>query len=330
MKKRRRRKKRKTYNLIISAVLTIILAVGTYNIFKIVNNTITSNKNLSIKIENHKNDISKNDINKNENNSIVEENSKEEPVVENNKEESITNKSKHLSLGEDPYADSAKDIQTRLNSWDFLREDGKKVAYLTFDDGPSNYVTKEILDVLKQNDVKATFFVLGSMIEKSDIAKENLIRMAEEGHSIANHGYCHRYDVLYPEKIANPSAFLADMEKSENVMKSVLGQDFSTRVIRFPGGHATWNTEELDLLLEEQGYAYVDWNVLNGDAEGENLSSTHLLNRLQECVNDLYGNDDVVVILMHDTDAKETTAQYLQDAINYLKDLGYEFRTLKN
>lgn len=323
MKKRRRKRKRRVYNLIISAVLTIILTVGTYNIFQIVNTTIVNNKNLSIKIDNENNHQDTINNNKSDDANITNEN-----ISNKNKVES--NKSRYLALGDDPYADKAKEVEERINTWDFLREDGKKIAYLTFDDGPSDYVTGEILDTLKRNDVKATFFVVGSMIEDSDIAKDNLKRMAKEGHAIANHGYSHNYNVLYPNGTASVNAFLSDMEKSEAVMKSVLGEDFTTRVIRFPGGHASWNTDELDIALDQQGYAYVDWNTLNGDAEGQSFAPSHLLNRLHETVNELYGNDDVLVILMHDTDAKETTAQYLQDGINYLKSLGYEFRTLKN
>ena len=216
-----------------------------------------------------------------------------------------------------------------LNKWNYLREDGKKVAYLTFDDGPSTEVTTEILKILKNNNIKATFFVLGSNVEKTDKQKELLKEMVKEGHAIGNHGYCHNYSVLYPGRVANPTVVIDDMKKSEDIMKSVLGEDFTTNVIRLPGGHMSWNTNDLDPVLEANGYSYVDWNSLNGDAEGNNRTVEQLISRLKSCVNDLNGNSDVLVILMHDTNAKETTAQSLQQIIDYLKSLGYEFRTLK-
>lgn len=235
----------------------------------------------------------------------------------------------YTSYENDLYADNAKDVESMLNKWNYLREDGKKIAYLTFDDGPSTEVTGQILETLKENNVKATFFILGSNVEKSDKQKELLKEMVMEGHAIGNHGYCHDYSVLYPGRVADTTAFMNDMKKSEDVMKSVLGDDFSTKVIRFPGGHMSWNTKSLDPILEQEGYSYIDWNTLNGDAESNGRTTEQLISRLQGSVSDLAGNDDVLVILMHDTNAKEATAQSLQETINYLKSLGYEFRTLK-
>lgn len=235
----------------------------------------------------------------------------------------------YTSYENDLYADNAKDIEKMLNKWNYLREDGKKIAYLTFDDGPSTEVTQQILETLKANNIKATFFILGSNVEKSDTQKELLQEMVRQGHAIGNHGYCHDYSVLYPGRIANPTVLINDMKKSENIMKSVLGDDFSTNVIRLPGGHMSWNTKSLDPVLEKSGYSYIDWNVLNGDAESNDRTVEQLVNRLKGTVSDLAGNDDVLVILMHDTNAKKTTAQSLQQIIDYLKSLGYEFRTLK-
>ena len=235
----------------------------------------------------------------------------------------------YLPLEADSNATDAREVQNRLTTWNYQSEDNKKVAYLTFDDGPSEYVTDEILDVLKEKDVKATFFVLGSMIDKNDYAKKALKRIVKEGHAIGNHGYCHRYDVLYPGDVVNVDNFMADMKKSEDAMKEVLGDSFSTNVIRFPGGHGSWDTSAIDPVLHEKGYSYIDWNTLNGDAEGQGLSADHLLDRLKETVSELEGNNDVIVVLMHDTDAKQSTAQYLADAIDCLRSQGYEFKTLK-
>ncbi|WP_195958767.1 polysaccharide deacetylase family protein [Clostridium saudiense] len=243
----------------------------------------------------------------------------------NSSEERLT----YTSYENDINADNAREIENMLNKWNYLRTDGKKIAYLTFDDGPSIETTPKILETLRNNEIKATFFVLGSNVEKSDTQKELLKEMVKEGHAIGNHGYCHNYSILYPGRVADTTAFINDMEKSENVMKSVLGDDFSTKVIRFPGGHMSWKTGNLDPVLEQHGYTYIDWNVLNGDAEGNGKTVEQLINRLKETITNLYGNDDVLVVLMHDTDAKPTTAESLQQSIDYLKSLGYEFRTLK-
>ena len=243
----------------------------------------------------------------------------------NSSEERLT----YTSYEKDINADNAREIENMLNKWNDLRTDGKKIAYLTFDDGPSIETTPKILETLRNNEIKATFFVLGSNVEKSDTQKELLKEMVKEGHANGNHGYCHNYSILYPGRVADTTAFINDMEKSENVMKSVLGDDFSTKVIRFPGGHMSWKTGNLDPVLEQHGYTYIDWNVLNGDAEGNGKTVEQLINRLKETITNLCGNDDVLVVLMHDTDAKPTTAESLQQSIDYLKSLGYEFRTLK-
>lgn len=243
----------------------------------------------------------------------------------NSSEERLT----YTSYENDINADNAREIENMLNKWNYLRTDGKKIAYLTFDDGPSIETTPKILETLRNNEIKATFFVLGSNVEKSDTQKELLKEMVKEGHAIGNHGYCHNYSILYPGRVADTTAFINDMEKSENVMKSVLGDDFSTKVIRFPGWHMSWKTGNLDPVLEQHGYTYIDWNVLNGDAEGNGKTVEQLINRLKETITNLCGNDDVLVVLMHDTDAKPTTAESLQQSIDYLKSLGYEFRTLK-
>ena len=292
--------------ILLKSVNTVSLAMGK-------DNDVDNSENINI-IRDEENEVENQD--KNEDSTTVEESIINNDIV-------------YLPLEADENATDAREIQNRLTEWNYQREDGKKIAYLTFDDGPSEYVTDEILDVLKEKDVKATFFVLGSMIDQNDYAKEALKRIVKEGHAVGNHGYCHRYDILYPGNTVNVESFMDDMQKSENAMKEVLGNDFSTNVIRFPGGHGSWNTGDIDTVLEEQGYSYIDWNALNGDAEGQELSPDILLSRLQETVADLEGNNDVIVVLMHDTDKKQGTAQYLSSAIDYLINQGYEFKALK-
>ena len=260
---------------------------------------------------------------------IAEMQEKEIAVSFDEIEESKRKELNYLSLSEDPYADDARIVQNALLKWNFQSAEGRKVAYLTFDDGPSTKVTPQVLDVLKEHNVKGTFFVLGSMLEKSEDSKVTLIRIAEEGHAIGNHGYCHKYDVLYPNSHVNVDAFMNDMDKSLETMRSVLGEDFNTRVIRFPGGHNSWRTSAIDKVLTEKNYAFIDWNIVNGDAHAAVLSKGQMMSNLKKYVNKMDKNNDTIVVLMHDTDKNINEADFLNEAIIYLKGLGYEFRTLK-
>lgn len=245
--------------------------------------------------------------------------------VDNNENDII----EYTSLESDIYAIDSKIIEDKINKWNFINEDNKKVVYLTFDDGPSETVTPQILDILKNNNVKATFFVLGSEVEKSEEQKKILKRIVREGNAIGNHGYSHRYDILYPNGIADPTIFMNDIKKSEAVLKSVLGEGFNTRVLRMPGGHASWDTTALDVVLDKEGYTYIDWNAINGDAESNDRTENQLIDELKNTVSDLDGNNDTLVVLMHDKAGKENTEKSLQQTIDYLKSLGYEFKTLK-
>ena len=283
-------------------------------------------ENIAKRYKNHKNHkIIKSDkeIVNIENKEINIEN--EEINIEN-KEVNLDN-SGYITLENDINADDAsKILPETMYKWNFYREDGKKIAYLTFDDGPSEHSTEKILDILKINDIKATFFVLGSAIDNNSRSEEILKRIAKEGHAIGSHGYSHNYSQLYPNRTVDVNAFMKDLEKNDMLLKSILGKDFNTRLIRLPGGHSSWKgTQELDKVLQEKNIWQVDWNSLNGDAESKDLPKEVLLNKLKETV----GNQDVAIILMHDTDNKSGTVEYLQSAIDYLKSQGFEFRTLK-
>lgn len=306
-----------------------ILFISTFVIFTFVNkfrHDITETKadiidNNSDKKETAEND-SKNDDNSS--NDIDDNENKEDSDIENN---IPLDNSGYLALEEDINADDASVVVPEtMYKWNFYREDNKKIAYLTFDDGPSEHSTEKILDILNVNDIKATFFTLGSSIERNPKSEEILKRMAKEGHAIASHGYSHEYSILYPNRTVDVQAVLNDFEKNDKLLKDKLGKDFSTRLIRLPGGHSSWNgTAALDVELEKRGIIQVDWNSLNGDAEGHDKPKEVLLRNLQDTVLD----QDVVIVLMHDTDSKQGTVDYLQSAIDYLRGEGFEFRTLK-
>ena len=194
-----------------------------------------------------------------------------------------------------------------------------KRAFLTFDDGPSS-VTNTILDILKQENIKATFFVLGSQVDsKPDVVK----RRYEEGHYIANHGYSHVYSSIY----SSPQAVLDEYNKCNDAIKNAIGvPEYNSHLFRFPGGLAGGKyaiiKSQANELLKQNNIEHIDWNALNGDGETNNLTIEFELARLQETTQ----NKNSIVVLMHDAPAKKVTAEALPQIITYLRNQGYEFK----
>ena len=142
----------------------------------------------------------------------------------------------------------------------------EKQVYLTFDDGPSKDVTPQILDILKEHDVKATFFVLGARV---DLYPETLKRAFDEGHYIANHGYSHQYSKIYENK---DTVFQEYVECDNSIRNAIGNPDFNSYLFRFPGGSSGGRYESIKAEAREHfksyGVAYTNWNCLTGDAEG--------------------------------------------------------------
>ena len=196
----------------------------------------------------------------------------------------------------------------------------KKVAYLTFDDGPSNN-THQILDILKQNNIKATFFVLGSQVE---IFPETTNRIYNEGHYIANHGYSHKYSEIYqsPEQVLNEFN-----QCNQIVAKTINVPEYNSHLFRFPGGSVGGKYAELKkqaiTLLEQNDILHIDWNSLTGDSERVNPTEEYLMDNLQKTTE----GKNSLVILMHDAQAKKITAETLPKVIEYLQQQGYSFES---
>jgi len=205
---------------------------------------------------------------------------------------------------------------------DAYKKDGKKIAFLTFDDGPTRNITPQVLDTLKKYDVKATFFMLGKMAEQN---KDLVQRIAKEGHAIANHGYSHEYGTIY----SSSEKFWEEINKTDYVLKGILGKEFSTRVFRFPGGSKGGCYESFKATLrnsmENKGYFYVDWNVENGDGLSNNLTPGRQLENVKQQAR----VHEHIVVLMHDAATKRTTAEALPSIIEYLRNQGYEFKVLR-
>ena len=194
-----------------------------------------------------------------------------------------------------------------------------KRAFLTFDDGPSTN-TDAILDILNQNNIKATFFVLGTQVK---VMPETVKRIYNEGHYVANHGYSHIYSSIY----SSPEQVLNEFNLCNQLVADTLGvPEYNSHLFRFPGGTVGGKYQKVKKqaiqLLEENNITYVDWNSLTGDSEKSNPTEEYLINNLVNTTS----NKNSVVVLMHDAQAKKVTVDVLQRVIDYLKQQGYEFK----
>lgn len=223
------------------------------------------------------------------------------------------------------YSYDAKKVSEKLSKYDYTN-DGKKIVFLTFDDGTSKTNTPKVLETLKKEDVKATFFLTGQNIENGgQVAKDLVKREFDEGHAIGNHSYTHDVKKLYPGRTLDMKAFKEDFDKNDKLLQDILGKYFSTRVIRCPGGYMSWKgMEPLDKYLDENNMVSIDWTSLSADAEGKRKNAQELLDYTIKTSK----GKEMVVLLMHDTYGKEETAKALPDIIKYFKDNGYEFKTL--
>lgn len=220
---------------------------------------------------------------------------------------------------------SAKDkaeIQSEVadaNSPQEKYPEATKVCYLTFDDGPSENTLK-ILKILKKYDAKATFFVIGS-------AKlEYLPQIKKAGHAIGLHANNHDYSKIYKSR----SAYFADLNKISAKVEKQIGEKVT--LIRFPGGSSNSVSKKYkqgimtDLVtqVKMKGYSYFDWNVDSGDASGHNVPAKTITSNVLTQAN----KKDSICVLMHDTNAKDTTVKALPDIIEGLKKQGYKFEVL--
>lgn len=194
----------------------------------------------------------------------------------------------------------------------------KGVIYLTFDDGPSTSITPKILDILKEKNVKATFFILNY-----DSAGEQLVKRAyAEGHTIGIHGYSHKYAEIYQ----SVDTYMNNITKLQDKIKASTG--YNATITRFPGGSSNTVSRNycvgiMTALCQEvldRGYKYFDWNVSSGDAGGAKTA------------NDVYNNvvkglskSKQNVVLMHDFSGNTKTLNALANIIDYGFANGYTF-----
>lgn len=187
-------------------------------------------------------------------------------------------------------------------------EENRKV-YLTFDDGPSVY-TEELLDILAEYDVKATFFVTGKDKEKY---ADTYRRIVEEGHTLGMHSYSHEYSTIY----ASMENFQEDIELLRDFLYNETG--VVSYFYRFPGGSSNQvsktDIHEMIDYLNAMGIRYFDWNVSSGDAVRTPVSSDQIVDRVMKQL----PSHQVAVVLMHDAGDKRSTVNALGKLIEEIQ-----------
>jgi len=195
---------------------------------------------------------------------------------------------------------------------------GERVAFLTFDDGPSRN-TVRILDTLRDKNVRATFFVNG---RSNDFGRYVYRRIVNEGHSIGNHTYSHQFRHIY----YSVSNFREDVLRVQNLVRSATGVEMD--IFRFPGGSNNgFGGSRMPLFAREVvelGFQYFDWNVDSADASAVTLGRDKIIRSVLEGSR----NRSRAVILMHDAGTKTTTADALPYIISGLRDMGFRFEIL--
>ena len=188
-----------------------------------------------------------------------------------------------------------------------------KIVYITIDDGPYLQNTPHLLEVLQKENVKVTFFDVGKQIEQFP----SLLKAEyEQGHSIGSHTYSHDYSSLYK----SPDAFLADIQKNDDLIYRVIG--IHTKIIRAPGGTLRFNIPYYN-LLDSNDYIAYDWNIDTNDTEGK-FSVKQLVNNVDKQIE----NKNKIILLMHDLPNKSSSIDALPIIIKHFKERGYSFGIL--
>lgn len=196
-----------------------------------------------------------------------------------------------------------------------LEQSDEKIVYLTFDDGPSE-LTEEVLDILDQYDITATFFVTGLNPNYFHLIKE----AEQRGHTIGLHTYSHNYSEIY----SSVDAYYHDLNRIAELCLQQIG--YVPVYIRFPGGSSNTVSKRykpgiMSYLIEDviaKGYQYYDWNANSGDGSGT-------LDVVDITTYATLSNANNIVLLFHDANGKHTTVEALPGIIQHYQSLGYRF-----
>lgn len=189
----------------------------------------------------------------------------------------------------------------------------QKTVYLTFDDGPSN-VTPAVLETLRKQGVKATFFVLG---EQARSRPELINAIWEQGHAIGNHTYNHNYHDLY----SGFTEFWNQIKQTEEVVRDITG--LRPQLVRAPGGTYGHFDATYFELLKEAGYTVTDWTVDSGDSKRKGVPAAEIL---RQSVASMTASS--IILLLHDGAGHSESAKALPEIIARYKAAGYTFDVL--
>lgn len=279
------------YVTIVVIILFFLLLFSLF-IYSSTYNTYTENR--LIRIDNHKGSSSS--TNQNNSNSVTE------GVYDEIFDISAEKKTSPATVIELP----------ELNSVD---RNSSKVVYITIDDGPDPYSTPEYLRIFKENEVKATFFMIGSRMERYP----ELVKQIDlEGHAIGNHSYSHNYYTLY----SNSESFKQEVLKSEEVIFSITGK--KSKLFRAPGGSTKMHGVEFDNIISEFGYNLFDWNVSAADTNPGGITKSQVVYNIEHESKGL----KKVIALMHDNSKRKASVEALPEIIEWFKKKGYEFKVL--
>jgi peptidoglycan/xylan/chitin deacetylase (PgdA/CDA1 family) len=200
---------------------------------------------------------------------------------------------------------------------------GEKVAYLTFDDGPS-VNTPKILEILDKYKIHGTFFVIAN---QTDFGSQMYHHIIDSGNAIGNHTYTHDYNKIYQSY----ESFKQDFDDLQGLLQKTIG--VQPKIMRFPGGsnnHVSWNAggklvmNDITSKITKDGYTYFDWNIDSGDADKvTNAKSVIVHNVLTQSL-----KQNNIIVLMHDAKVKTTTVEGLPEIIEGLQKQGFTFKTL--
>lgn len=195
-----------------------------------------------------------------------------------------------------------------------LCEQTQKVVYLTFDDGPKKD-TPELLALLDELDVPATFFLMGASVKAfPEYAK----MIVDAGYPVGCHSMTHSYKRL---KESNDYV-KRDFERFIDLMREHTDPAFTTDLYRFPGGSSSYSPR-CKTFVRDMGVAWFDWNAMNGDAHYSFKSDREMY---EYTLSTIGRDEDVVILLMHE--GKARTRRVLVDLVAYFRENGYQFRTL--
>ncbi|KHD35973.1 xylanase [Clostridium acetobutylicum] len=213
-------------------------------------------------------------------------------------------------------------INVKAESKGILGKKEEKIAFLTFDDGPTPNNTVKIINELNKNKIKATFFIVGEKGEEHTKAMEELVKNKM---CIMPHSYTHKLSIY--KSLDN---YNDDLDKCIEFINKVKKNKKELKYVRMPGGsYSRYNKYVVSSIRKgilKRDMNYVDWNICSGDADAHYVSREKIISNVKKQCKD----QKIIVILMHDSYYKKTTVESISEIVKYLKEKDYKFKTFDN